>query len=84
MEAAMFAVEPDRPSSEAQVPPDRIQHHDLIRYRTAQRHALAIYPGIVGQVLAAEIATFTDFGFRMDQSGRIPRLVDHLMTHPLP
>ncbi len=61
-------------------PPVRLAEHEKQRARTAAFHATRRYPGIVGEVLRAELLAFAEFGYRVQPDSRTVRLIDHLMA----
>lgn len=56
--------------------------HDKARLRAAARHALAIYPGPVGELLARELNAYADFGRGLAGDALIPRLAAEILATP--
>lgn len=59
--------------------PAAMDHHERMRVRAAAFHAPRRYPGPVGELLARELMSWEEFGYRLSADGLIARLVDHLM-----
>jgi hypothetical protein len=57
-----------------------LESGDKIRIRAAAFRATQLYPGPVGELIARELGVWEQFGYRLDQSGLIARLIDHI-TH---
>jgi hypothetical protein len=57
-----------------------LEYGDKGRIRAAAVRATQLYPGPVGELIARELGAWEAFGYRLDQSGLIARLVDHI-TH---
>jgi hypothetical protein len=72
------------PATAAAVPAPRLEPHEKLRLRTAAHLAKRLYPGPVGELVARELLTWEDFAHRLDQHGIAARLVQHVMTAPLP
>lgn len=64
-------------------PPPRLDHHEKMKVRAAAFRATRIYPGAVGELLARELLSLEEFGFRFDKHGLTARLVDEIMKAPL-
>ncbi len=79
-------VEPPAPavSVAAVDPPPRLEQHERMRISAAAFRATRLYPGPVGELVSRELATWTEFGFRLDQHGHAARLVHHILTTPMP
>lgn len=75
---------PPQPICDAETPPDRLDQHEVLRVAQAANRAKALYPGVVGEVLASELDAARDMKFRLHRGSRLARLVNHLMTAPLP
>lgn len=73
-----------RPSVAAEVPPDYLDQQEKLRLGQAANRAKAIYPGVVGEVLADECEAAREFSCRFDNGSRTARLVHHLMSTPVP
>jgi hypothetical protein len=57
-----------------------LDHHERMRLRAAAFRATRLYPGPVGEVLAEEVLTWEQFGYRLGGGRLVMRLVDHLLT----
>lgn len=64
-------------------PPPKLDHHEKMRIRAAAFRGQRLYPGPVGDLVARELLSWEEFGYRMDQHGITARLVDHLLKAPL-
>ena len=62
----------------------RMDHHEKARLRAASFRATRLYPGPVGELLSRELLAWEEFGYRLGGSQLIMRLVDHVLTAPLP
>lgn len=58
----------------------RIEPHEKLRLLTAAYHAKKKYPGPVGELIAREIESWADFGYRFDNSALVPRVVKEVMN----
>lgn len=68
-------------------PGDAAQHMEWgerARIRLAAGRARLLHPGVVGEVLAAELLSWEEMGWRLGTGGHMVRLVEHLMATPLP
>ena len=65
-------------------PPAKMDLHEKSRASAAAHRAKKLFPGPVGECLFRELDVYAQFGWRFDQSGLMPRLVDHIMTAPEP
>ena len=64
--------------------PAAMAPHEKTRLRAAAwRAATVLYPGVVGRVLARELLSWEEFGYRLGP-GDTADLVHHLMTAPAP
>jgi hypothetical protein len=54
------------------------------RMRAAAQRATRLYPGPVGEVLAKEIMTWENFGYRLGGTKLVMRLCDEVLRSPLP
>jgi hypothetical protein len=68
----------------AQTPPEPSAPHERNRARAAARRARQLWPGPVGELVEREIEAWTEFGWRTEHTGLIPRLVDQVMKAPSP
>jgi len=59
-----------------------MDHPQKVRLRDAAVRATCLYPGPVGEMLAHELLTWEEFGYRLGGHRLIMRLVDHLLTTP--
>lgn len=59
-------------------PPERLDVHEKLQASTAAYHAAQLYPGPAGELLAAEIRAWSDFGYRGDSNSLVARLVREL------
>jgi hypothetical protein len=57
-----------------------MNHHEKMRLRAAGFRATRLYPGPVGELVARELMTWEEFGYRLGGSQLIMRLVDHVLT----
>lgn len=57
---------------------------DVTRVRVAADRARRLYPGPVGEVIARELGIWVDFGYRLNQTGLVARLVEHVLTAHAP
>lgn len=64
----------------ATAPPVRLDLHERSTITAAAHRAKRLFPGPVGECLYRELDAYAQFGWRMDQSGLMPRLVAHIMT----
>lgn len=72
-------VDPHDVHPAARRPAEPMTFHEKARIRAAARAAERRYPGPVGEVLARELLTWEDFGYRVGKHGLVARLVDDLM-----
>lgn len=63
-------------------PPAPLHPHEKMRLRAAAYQAVTRYPGPVGELIARELLTWEEFGYRLDNDGLVMRLVNHLTTPP--
>lgn len=61
-----------------------MDHHEKMRLRAAAFRVTRLHPGVVGEVLARELLSFENFGWRLGTGGSIMRLADHVLKAPLP
>jgi hypothetical protein len=59
-------------------------HHEKMRLRAAALRAARLYPGPVGELVSRELITWDEFGYRLGGGQLVARLVDHVLTTPLP
>jgi hypothetical protein len=59
--------------------PPVMDHGARTRARTAAFRVGRLYPGPVGEVLALELRTWEQFGYRLGGDSMIARLVEHVM-----
>lgn len=64
--------------------PNPMDHHEKMRIRAAAFKATRIYPGPVGEVLSRELLAWEEFGYRLDKSGSVLRLVDVITKTSIP
>lgn len=60
----------------------KLHPHERMRLRAAAFQAGRIYPGPVGELISRELLVWEEFGYRLDNSGLVMRLVNHLTTPP--
>lgn len=65
-------------------PPNPMDAHTKMRLRAAAFRASRLYPGPVGELLARELLTWEEFGYRLGAHLLIMRLVDYVLKEPLP
>ncbi len=61
-----------------------MDHHEKMRMRAAAFRVKRVYPGAAGEVLAQEILSWEEFGYRLGENSRVNRLVEQIMTAVLP
>jgi hypothetical protein len=61
-----------------------MDHHEKMRVRAAAFRATRLYPGPVGELLSRELLTWEEFGYRLGGEQLVMRLVDHVLTAPIP
>ena len=66
--------------TQATAPPAKLDLHEKSTVSAAAHRAKRLFPGPVGECLFRELDGFAQWGYRMDQSGLMPRLVAHIMT----
>ncbi|MGI8799721.1 MAG: hypothetical protein ACR2GE_10620 [Pseudonocardia sp.] len=64
--------------------PSRMDHHEKMRLRAAAHRASRLYPGPVGELLCLELLSWEEFGYRLGGEQMIMRIVDHVLTAPVP
>ena len=64
--------------------PAPMDHHEKMRLRAAAFRSTRLYPGPVGELLSRELLTWEEFGYRLGGGELVMRLVDHVLTAPLP
>lgn len=64
----------------ATAPPARMDLHEKSRASAAAAKAKRDYPGPIGECLSRELEAYSQWGYRLDQTGLMPRLVAHIMT----
>lgn len=64
--------------------PNPMDHHEKMRIREAAFHAKRIYPGPVGELIARELLSWEDFGYRLGGTDLIMSLVRFIMNSPTP
>lgn len=80
--AGLVTPEPvPAPETPAQDHPPALDHHERTRIGAAAYRATRLYPGVVGELIARELTSWSEFGYRMGGGERamIARLVDHVM-----
>ncbi len=63
--------------------PVPMDHHEKMRLRAAPFRVTRLYPGPVGELLARELLSWEEFGYRLGGSRLVMRLVGHVLTSPL-
>jgi hypothetical protein len=58
---------------------DPMSPEDKMKFRRASFIAPKLYPGPVGELCAREILDWAEFGYRMDNSGLVHRLVETIL-----
>lgn len=77
----VFTIPPPKADpTMATAPPVKMDLHEKSRASAAAHRAKRLFPGIVGEVLYRELDAYVQWSYRLDQSGLMPRLVDHIMT----
>jgi len=61
-----------------------MEHSEKMRMRAAAFRVTRLLPGPLGELLAREILTWEEFGYRLSGSGLILRAVDEILKAPLP
>jgi hypothetical protein len=56
-----------------------LQPEQMVRVRRAARRAREVYPGAIGEVLAAELYSYADQGWRSPDHGLPERLIRELL-----
>jgi hypothetical protein len=71
----------DAPAKRAEVlsPPPSMNPHERMRIRSAAFQATQTYPGPIGELIARELLSWEEFGYRLGATGPIMRLVDTIM-----
>ena len=59
--------------------PEALTNEERWRMQQAARCATVVYPGPAGQVLANELGTWVEFGYRLGPRSMIMRLVDDIL-----
>jgi len=54
------------------------------RARAAATHARRAFPGVIGDVLYQEIMSWEEFGWRLDRSSTVRRLIEAVLATPVP
>lgn len=65
-------------------PPRRMEQHDKIRMRAAAMKVRKLIPGPLGEIVAHEILTWEEFGYRLGQGSVVLAAVNEIMKTPLP
>lgn len=78
MQRADIAATPARSS------PPALEAHERARLEAAADHAVRVYPGPVGELLAREIRAHADFGYRFGRGGLVTRVAQRLLATPVP
>lgn len=74
---------PSRPAHLAPTAaPGRMEPHEKTRWYAAAQHAVIRYPGPVGGLVASEIRSWADFGYRLGGGSRMLAVVDDLLQPP--
>jgi hypothetical protein len=60
-----------------------MDHQDKMRLRAAAFRATRLYPGPVGELLARELLSWEEFGYRFGGNQLVTRLVEHVLAAPL-
>jgi len=70
----------------AQIPVGEMVYAEKIRAKNAANanHAKKLYPGPVGDFLAAEFTALANIGLRFDQNSVAKRCIDAVLASPLP
>lgn len=56
----------------------------MIRYRAAAHKVRKLLPGPLGDIVAGEILTFEEFGYRLGNGSVVRAAVEEIMKTPLP
>ncbi|RZT87441.1 hypothetical protein EV383_4365 [Pseudonocardia sediminis] len=75
---------PPQPVTAAQDPPTVLAYHDAMRIRAAATRAKTVFPDVVGEYLHDELVFYAEVGYRLERGSRMARLVDRVMTAPIP
>jgi hypothetical protein len=57
-----------------------LEAHEKARLRAAARHARAVYPGEVGELVSRELTAYAEFGIRFSVDALIPRLATRVLA----
>lgn len=60
-----------------------MEHQEKMRLRAAAFRATRLYPGPVGELVARELLTWEEFGYRLGGNQLVMRLVDHVLQAPI-
>jgi len=65
-------------------PAPKIEHVDRAKLMTTALRARRVYPGPVGELIARELSSWADMGFRYGGGSTIAKLVAAVLAAPLP
>lgn len=60
----------------------RMDCHVKARFRVAAHHARRVYPGPVGELLAREILSWEQMGYRLGGEALMTQVVDEVLSQP--
>lgn len=61
----------------------RMDCHVKARFRVAAHHAKRVYPGAVGELLAREILSWEQMGYRLGGEALMTQVVDEVLSRPM-
>ena len=64
--------------------PVPMDHHEKMRLRAAAFRVTRLHPGPVGELVSRELLAWEEFGYRLGGDQLVMRLVDHVLTTPIP
>jgi hypothetical protein len=80
--------EPRRPydphGPAADIPPERLTHHERERIKAAATHALKVFPGPIGAFLSRELLAWEQVGLRLGNGSLTHRTIDAILATPVP
>lgn len=59
---------------------EKLHLHEAARLRAAAVHALRVYPGPLGELVARELTAYAEFGYRFATDALIPRLATAILA----
>jgi hypothetical protein len=79
---SIWGVASTREPSGANAAPAPFAAHELNQLRAAARHAMRVFPGPVGELLARELDAHADFGYRFGGSGLLQGVAREVLAMP--